>query len=200
MYGLGIRVSFYLQWYSGILAAWIAPSEIPTLRIGYTFYIAATFLAVIIQVAQQRLEIIEVYIVMLLTFGGTLYLLPILIWRVLTWFNHAYDPWRFPRAKPPGKLFQALDTCLLVGVLSFQIWFWVQMVPRLKNSSCIWYGFIFYKVVLNSNVFWIFNLVVSALLLGIIVIFSVLRFYEWWNDEDDYNDSEGGDIDDNRWR
>ena len=90
-----------------------------------------------------------------------------------------------------------LETCLLVGVLSFQIWFWVQMVPHLKDSNCISYGFIFSKVVLNSDGFRIFNLLVSVTLLIVIVVFSVLRFIKWVKDEDNFEDDNNND---NKWR
>jgi hypothetical protein len=41
LYGLGIRVGFYLQWYSTILASWIAPSEVPSMRLSNFFFFAA---------------------------------------------------------------------------------------------------------------------------------------------------------------
>ncbi|KAJ9616751.1 hypothetical protein H2200_000470 [Cladophialophora chaetospira] len=51
MYGIGIRVGFYLQWYFVTLAAWIAPGEVHTLRLTNTLFSATTFLATIIQLA-----------------------------------------------------------------------------------------------------------------------------------------------------
>src|ERR1700712_4190796 len=87
MYGLGIRICYYLQWYSGIFASWIAPSEVPNLRNARMFFSAATFLATIISVARSNLEIVEVYIVFLLTAGASLHLLVLFIWRMGTGFK-----------------------------------------------------------------------------------------------------------------
>jgi hypothetical protein len=74
MYGLGIRIGFYLQWYSAILASSVAPSEINPLRFSNSLFIAATFLALIIQTARDTLDPIDIYIVSLLIFGFNFYL------------------------------------------------------------------------------------------------------------------------------
>ncbi|KAL9073481.1 MAG: hypothetical protein Q9161_002902 [Pseudevernia consocians] len=62
MYGIGIRIGFYLQWYGAIFASWLAPSEVETLRFTITIYIAATFVALIAQVARDvdNLDVVEV--------------------------------------------------------------------------------------------------------------------------------------------
>ncbi|TKA66540.1 hypothetical protein B0A49_10482 [Cryomyces minteri] len=78
MYGLGIRIGFYLQWYSGILASILAPSELPGLRFAKALFIAATFLALLILTIQNPLglQVAEVYIILLLTFGSYLFFVP----------------------------------------------------------------------------------------------------------------------------
>ena len=71
MYGLGIRIGFYLQWYAGGFASWLALSEVVELRLTNSVFIAATFLALLIQVILDvsNLQVVEVYIILLLTFG-----------------------------------------------------------------------------------------------------------------------------------
>ena len=91
MYGLGIRLGFYLLWYGAILARWMAPSEIKS--VGYTtdVFVAATFLALIILTAEdvESLQPVETYIVLLLMFGAYLALVPMYLWRLVT----ACDPY-----------------------------------------------------------------------------------------------------------
>jgi predicted branched-subunit amino acid permease len=91
MYGLGIRLGYYFQWYGAIMARWIAPSEVKTLAFSIDLFVAATFLALIVLTANdiESLEPVETYIVLLLMFGAYLALVPIYVWRLLT----ACDPY-----------------------------------------------------------------------------------------------------------
>jgi hypothetical protein len=58
MYGLGIRLAFYLQWFGRILAAWIARSEVPNFAFSNIVFISATF-ALIIQTVRRNLKPVE---------------------------------------------------------------------------------------------------------------------------------------------
>lgn len=182
MYGLGIRVGFYLQWYGAILASWLAPSEAVSLRVVNTLFISASFIALIIQ--RDGLQVIEIYIVLLLFFGSALYILPILLWRLLTCCNPLFDPTRFPLVKPPGKLFDFLYSLLIMAVLSFMLWFWTVRVPTLEGQLCERNGFIFTRIHLENYGFRVFHLVLCALLLAAVVVLAVLRFLNA-DDEDD---------------
>jgi hypothetical protein len=74
MYGLGIRIGFYLQWYSAIVASWIAPSEINSLRFTNSLFIAATFLALVIQTAGGNLHSSAAHIWLLSLFRAIVHL------------------------------------------------------------------------------------------------------------------------------
>jgi len=108
MYGLGIRIGFYMQWYGTILASWIAPSEVPGLRFSNSLFIFATFLALLIQTIKKTLRPIDTYITLLLTFGGCLYFVPVYIWRCLVCCRSQLDPTRHPRVHA-GPVFSALN-------------------------------------------------------------------------------------------
>ena len=71
MYGLGIRLGFCLQLYSSILASWLAPSEIEGLRFTNSLFVALMFLALIISIANDAssLQLVDIYVTLLLTFG-----------------------------------------------------------------------------------------------------------------------------------
>lgn len=171
MYGLGIRLGYYLQWFGGLLAAWIAPSEVKTLRFTIELFVAASFLALIIHTARDvnSLAHVETYIVLLLMFGVYLALIPIYIWRVLTCCDPYWDPTRWPKVDP-GRLTANLSFILLVGVLVYQYWFWFAHMPSLDDINCQQYGFLFGQVRLNSKV----SVAVNALaycFMGVIVLY-----------------------------
>ena len=166
MYGIGIRIGFYLQWYGAIVASWLARSEVETLRFTIIIFIAATFVALIAQVARDvdNLDVVEVYIILLLTFGYFLSLVPLYTWRLLTGCDPRFDPTRYPRVRA-GPVYIHLTFLLLVAVASFQLWFWFARVPALSQRDCQEYGFFFAKTRLNEKAFITVNIVFYMLLL-----------------------------------
>jgi hypothetical protein len=98
MYGLGIRIGFYLQWYSSILASWFAHSEVEGLRLTNNLFVASTFLALIISTSNgaSNLQAVDIYITLLLTFGYYVFLIPVYAWRIVTAGNARLDPTRWP--------------------------------------------------------------------------------------------------------
>ena len=175
MYGLGIRIGFYMQWYGQLLAGWLAPLEVAPLRITNTLFISASFIALIIQ--WDELQIIEVYVAFLLFFGSMLIYMPsVLLWRLLTCCNPLFDPTRFPRIRPPGKPFNFLFLLVVMAVLSFMLWFWIVRVPTLDDQPCGQNGFMFIQIPLNNQHFQNFHTAWCVLLLGAAVVLVVLRF------------------------
>ncbi|KAF2111206.1 hypothetical protein BDV96DRAFT_189022 [Lophiotrema nucula] len=170
MYGMGIRIGYYLQWYGSIIAAWLASEQSQGLRIANSLFVTATFIALIILTARQHspddLPAVETYIILFLTFGNYLVLVPIYIWRLFTGCNPLWDPTRFPRVNP-GQDYTVYNTLVVVAVLIFQIWFWAQQVPQLNGVECKRYGFFFTKFVLNSTNFRGINLSFNIILLMI---------------------------------
>ncbi|KAK5016675.1 hypothetical protein LTR16_001586 [Cryomyces antarcticus] len=175
MYGLGIRIGFYLQWYSGILASILAPSELPGLRFAKALFIAATFLALLILTIQNPLglQVAEVYIILLLTFGSYLFFVPLYLWRIFICGRTHLDPTRFPVVFT-GAFYSVLNFMLLVAVTAFQLWFWIARVPQLADQGCRSYGFIFTKVPLDAKAVIVVNLVLYSLLL-LVCLFVLFR-------------------------
>ncbi|OCK94895.1 uncharacterized protein K441DRAFT_677132 [Cenococcum geophilum 1.58] len=168
MYGLGIRIGYYLQWYGGILAAWIAPEESSSLRLANALFVAATFLALFIQTIQEHAEksfpIVETYIILFLAFGSYLVLVPIYLWRIFTCCNPYLDPTRFPRVNP-GRVYGYMNSVLLTAVLGFELWYWIHQVPKLATVKCVQYGFFFHKIQLNNRGFRMLNIIFCLFLL-----------------------------------
>ena len=171
MYGLGIRIGFYLQWYAGDLASWFAPSEVQGIRLTNSVFIAATFLALLIQIIRSisNLQVVEVYTILLLTFGYYLFLVPLYAWRILTGYNPALDPTRWHQVWP-GEVYSVLNFLLIVAVASFHLWFWFHRVPQLDGQACQQYGFFFAKIRLNRKGFEVLNLLFYFLLLSFCAI------------------------------
>jgi hypothetical protein len=191
MYGPGIRISFYLQWTSYILAPWIAPSEVPSLRLATSLSIFVTFVALVLQVMKDSLHAVEIHIVLLFIFGSNLIIAPALLWSFITRFDFRCDPFRVTRTKPGGPLFVHLYSILLAACCLFQLWFWTsdhgiipdrfqpeRRYPRrastgLYNSMCAnsRYGFLFGKVKLGSPWLRGYNIATNlVLLLSIIAL------------------------------
>jgi hypothetical protein len=192
MYGLGIRLGFYLQWYGAIIASWVARSEIQGLRITLAFFIAATFLALIIQTIQKNLQTVEIYIILLLTFGSYLSLIPLFAWRLVTKCDPYMDPSRFP-VVDPGATSSDLHVLLLLSVVGFQLWYWFTQVPGLGSADCQEWGFLFTKIALDSVVLQVINIVLNFILGTIILSLAVIRVVKVLYRVDDSNEGQ-------RWR
>ena len=188
MYGIGIRIGFYLQWYTNILASWVAPREADGLDFSNTVFITATFIALIIQTIRHRLITVEIYIILLLCFGGYIYLVPLYAWRILTGCNPMLDPSRWSRVVK-SKFFSLVNFWMLISVSCFQLWFWFSEVSRLdQNNGCQTYGFLFSKVPLSGKTFIVLNIILQFLLLlcciGVLIIWCGKSFEIW--EEKDY--------------
>lgn len=176
MYGLGIRIGFYLQWYGTILANWLAPEEVPGMRFSNTLFVSATFLALIIQTANDSLKPVEIYIILLLTFGGYLYFVPLYLWRLIIWGYPQLDPSRYPRVLA-GPVYSVLNFALLVSVSAFQLWFWFAKVNDAGSDGCEEFGFFFEQVDLKSKRFVVGNILLHGVLLlcCLVVMLMALR-------------------------
>ena len=120
MYGLGIRLDFYFQWYSSILASWLAPSKIEGLRFTNSLFVASTFLALIISIANDAssLQPVNIYMTLILTFGYYLLLILLYAWRIVAAGKASLDPTRWPVVRPTA-LYNVLTSLLLLAVGAF---------------------------------------------------------------------------------
>lgn len=171
MYGAGIRIGFYLQWLGTILAGWLAPSEVPNMRMSSALFLSATFLALILKTAQDALQLVEIYIVLLLTFATCLYFVPLYIWRFVTCCNARLDPSRFPKVGS-GPVYSVLNFGLTIAVSVFQVWFWMEKVRSMDFGICAKYGFLFSKIQLDIE--WFVALNAALYLLVLLICLGIL--------------------------
>lgn len=174
MYGLGIRLGYYLQWYGGVFASLLAQEEVKGARFALALFIAATFLALVIQTSQGGLQVAEIYIILLLTFGAYIFLVPLFVWRLVTGCRPLWDPSRYPLVDP-GPTHSDLHTPLLLAVAGYELWFWFARVPTLNSLNCQQYGFLFTKIRLNNQAFQIVNIILYFLLAVVVLLFFALR-------------------------
>lgn len=176
MYGVGIRIGFYLQWYGTIAATWLAKGDVKGLRLSIVFFIGATFLALVIQTSMNALQPVDIYIILLLTYGAYYSFVPLYIWRMATGCNPLLDPTRWSRVEHPDRVYSTAFFALLAAVTSFQLWFWctgINTIPQAAPATdCPEYGFLFSKVVLNNPVFVAGNITLNIILL----IFCLAHF------------------------
>lgn len=178
MYGLGIRIGFYLQWFGTILASWPdrTHDEVPALRFSNSLFVSATFIALLIQTAKNNLRPVEIYIILLLTFGRYFHFVPIYIWRLLVCCDPRLDPTRHPRVHA-GPVFSGLNFLLLASVSIYHLWFWYHLngLALGEKEGCVEYGFFFGRVLLDGKGFMVANILLHFGLLISCVVILLLR-------------------------
>lgn len=173
LYGLGVRIGYYLQWLSLLFGAWVCPREVPKLRIANTFYISAIFFALVLLIRYDTLDDVDIYVTLLFTFGPAVYTCIFLTWHIAISYNLRWDLNRHSRVKPAGLLFFLLQGSLLIAQFGFQIWFWAVRLHRSSHDGCIQHAFHFGQVRLHDTQFRYFNVGISSLAL-ILTIFYML--------------------------
>ncbi|KAK1828365.1 hypothetical protein QBC39DRAFT_417090 [Podospora conica] len=139
IYGLGIRVSFYLLWFSLTLSRWIPSPELFLVVLGTHFVFAmAVFFGLVITAANARtLSAAEVYVTIMLISALACYeRVPYCLWRMATAFRRELDNrvyyfhhglvGREDMAGP--NIFVVTETSLLGCVVGLQLWFFISGV------------------------------------------------------------------------
>ncbi|KAK4186290.1 hypothetical protein QBC35DRAFT_501629 [Podospora australis] len=171
MYGLGIRLAFYIQWYT-LIACYLFQrvAEIHTVRLALNCFLSANFLALLIQTGRKVLSPIDTYITLVLYFGFYLSSIPVFMWRLLTRFDPAFDPTRWHLVRI-SKLDKAFHRVLVVSAAGFQLYFWTTVVPFADLDKCISHGFFLTKMPLDSDTLRTIN-TAAQVLVGFIYVFS----------------------------
>lgn len=139
MYGLGIRLGFYLQWLAGALAALLnIRSDIVAVRSCLFAFTLAVFIAIIVQTTRSpTLTSADIFITLLLCFGY-FYSLPFKLLMKNTRVVASLE-------------FDALQHMLLLAVSGYKLWFWSTGVMHSKNPyNCKEFGFPFRRHKLDS--------------------------------------------------
>ena len=184
MYGLGIRLGFYLQWIASMLASFLVvlssygnngrryhsmTNEAQAARFGLLCFTAAALVAIIYQAAQGHSSVIDIYVSLLVCFGSYYMIVPTFLWRLMTCFNPLWDPTRWsPVQRSP--LHQFISHVLIMATSIFQLWFWVQKVPESSPSSCTYHSFLFVRTNISNPWFRGVNIAFQAAILLICMV------------------------------
>lgn len=178
MYGLGIRIAFYVQWAGLALLDYLSTEDLQPIRLLAILLSSAATLGLVIQLAKEDLEPAEIYIVHLLAVGTYLFLVPIYIWRALTLCNSYWNPRRWSRERP-APVYKLLNFLLVAALAGIGIWFYTSYLPGLPDGSCSQYGFFFGRVSLRNTVYVAFNSILYILIA--IVCVGILLMSAGWD-------------------
>ncbi|KAI3391957.1 hypothetical protein diail_6395 [Diaporthe ilicicola] len=159
IYGLGIRVTFYLQWFGMIITSWVLESDALNLKFINALTTAATSVGLVLNLGELRS--VEIYIVLLLTSGALYFAVPVYLWRLMTCCRPWWDPERWTRIKM-GWLFRVFTSSIYGALLGLHVWFWCTGVHDRRKmdatsdtgtgtgTDCEQFGFFFAQVSLDS--------------------------------------------------
>ncbi|KAI0445111.1 hypothetical protein F4803DRAFT_509444 [Xylaria telfairii] len=187
MYGLGIRLGFYLQWLARIVTDLLVVcspcdcsrssmlAEVEGGRFALQCFVIALFVAIVSQAGTSSATVVDLYISLLICVGDYFFFIPIYVWRLATRFNPLLDPTRWLIAAPSAA-YSLLDQLLVVASAAFQIWFWAWKVQNDAPADCETFGFLFSKIPMRSLSFRTVNIVIQTLVMGIAVTAIVLPY------------------------
>lgn len=196
MYGLGIRLGFYIQWLAGSLAAvLLVEDDVKGIRSALFGFTLATFLAAVVEAAKQESNttIVDIYVSLLLCFGYFYFFLVRAIWRLYLRARKIERDETKLTVLVASPEFDILQMLLLLAVTAMKIWFWATMLTRSSQShGCPRYGFLFYPYWdLRSFPMGIPNIIIDGLMISPLVyqLRSAVDRYlhpqsKWFNPEE----------------
>lgn len=155
MYGLGIRIAVYTQWFGAVIMSHVDESYLPNIRILGILLSAAIVISLIIQAIGKTLQAADVYITLLLATGLYIPLVPVYFLRGLTLCHPRWDPLRWS-AEQPAPAVAICNFVLLLVVASVGVWYYTTFLPGARRG-CMQYGFFFSRVSLGNNAFIAFG-------------------------------------------
>jgi hypothetical protein len=155
LYGLGIRVAFYIQWFGALVMQFLDETELADMRILGLCLSGGMTLAMVIQVADDKLQAAEIYVMLLLAAGVWIFVVPLYIWRGLSLCSPYWNPFRASRERQ-SPAFKLCEWVVLVALASVAAWYYTTFLPDV-DRDCKQYGFFFNKVSLKSKVYMAFN-------------------------------------------
>lgn len=156
MYGLGIRLAFYIDWFSVALIEYIHEQDLADVRLlGFLLSLAVT-ISIIVQIVNNDLDPIDINIALILTMGIYVLLTPLYLWRFMTCFNQYLDPLRFSKEEPPPPVFRLMRFLLLIVNAGIGTWFFTTYLAE-SNLGCDQYAFFLSRMNIDSTVYIAFG-------------------------------------------
>ncbi|KAM4065876.1 hypothetical protein HRG_000038 [Hirsutella rhossiliensis] len=149
MYGLGIRISSYVQWFAAIVFQRTGPESLPEIRLLGLLLSGGVAIGLLHQISQGKLDAAAIYVLLLLATGPHTFLVPVYIWRALTCCDPFWNPLE-GYGEEQLRVFRVLNFALIITASSIGVWFYTTHLPAL-NRGCVQYGFFFGKTSLDDN-------------------------------------------------
>ncbi|KAF5544432.1 hypothetical protein FMEXI_6545 [Fusarium mexicanum] len=171
VYGVGIRVAFYAQWLGSLLMEYLSEEHLADLRFISIFSSAAASISLIMGVAYNSLEPLDIYFLLLLAMGFFIFQIPLNIWRILTRCQAHLDPFQLSK-ESHGHFYHLMSLTVLSANVSIGTWYFTSFLPQV-DRDCRDLVFLFGKVNLESQGYTTAG---SIFFIGILVAIGGLIF------------------------
>ena len=160
LYGLGIRLAVYLNWAAAGVFNYLDQSVIPDIRLSTLVLTSSVTISMLTHL--PMLSPAEMYILVLLSTGPALFLLPVYVWRVCTGWKPYWNPLYWSE-EDPLRIFRVLNFVATLTAASLAVYFFTA-----RAHDC--QGFLFSKVALSSPPFIAFNAVIYVSIVIVCVL------------------------------
>lgn len=164
VYGVGIRAAFYAQWLGSLLMEYLSEENLTDLRFISLFSSAAASISLVIGVAYNSLEPLDIYFLLLLAMGFHIFQMPLYIWRILMRCQAHLDPFQLSK-ESHGYFYHLMSLTVLSATVSIGTWHFTSLLPQL-DRDCHDLVFLFGKVNLESQGYSIAG---SVFFIGVLV-------------------------------
>ncbi|KAL7952093.1 hypothetical protein V8C42DRAFT_357128 [Trichoderma barbatum] len=178
MYGLGIRLGIYLQWFGEILVEFFDEADVSDIRLLGLLLTGAIVLALLVSIVDQDVQAADIYITLQLAGGAYIFLIPVYIWRALTCCDKKWDPRKWTR-EIHMPVYSVSTMTLMAVVSALQLWFFSTYMPT-KGRQCEYYGFFFTKVRLDNAAFIVVNIALHIVVI-LVCVGIALSYTGFWD-------------------
>ncbi|KAL7920357.1 hypothetical protein ACQKWADRAFT_328803 [Trichoderma austrokoningii] len=178
MYGLGIRLAIYIQWFGEILVEFYDEADVSDIRLLGLLLSGGIILGLLVAIASQDVQPADAYIMLQLAAGCYIFLIPIYIWNLLSCCDPKWDPLKWTgEIKMP--VYGISNVILLIVISAVGIWFFATYIPT-KGRQCEQYGFFFAKIKLDNAAFIVVNIAIYVAIILICVAIA-LSWTGFWD-------------------
>ncbi|KAI7772159.1 hypothetical protein LZL87_009322 [Fusarium oxysporum] len=149
VYGVGIRAAFYAQWLGSLLIEYLSEENLADLRFISIFSSAAASISLVIGVAYNSLQPLDIYFLLLLAMGFFLFQMSLYVWRILTRCQAHLDPFQLSK-ESHGHCYHLMSFTVLSANVPIGTWYFTSFLPHL-DRDCRDLVFLFGKVNLESQ-------------------------------------------------
>ncbi|KAI9150389.1 hypothetical protein HJFPF1_10155 [Paramyrothecium foliicola] len=173
LYGLGIRIAFYIQWFGALTLQFLDESELADVRLLGLCLSGGMTIALVAQVANDKLEASEIYVMILLAAGIWIFLVPLYLWRAISVCSPYWNPFRASKERQ-SPVYKVFNWIVLVALASVAAWFYTTFLPGL-DKNCTQYGFFFSRVSLENRAYIVFNAILWFIILAVCFVLFLMN-------------------------